>query len=1154
MLKKILPVGIGIVLILLITLTISLIKKGNDRLPTVDNADEVYASYGDYDITYDKLYTTMKNSYASNMNNCYGLTELINLVDSKIYKTEVENIQALIDSTNADDLNKKNAYYDYVLDAILGIDHEWSSTKQDELETIAESWNDVVTSLNLNNIITKAEANQCLINKTGDPAEYNFTINNIMSSKAWEKLLQEYKLSYARREWAKAAYLDEYFSEYGKDGSFVELIEDEDDDNYSKTLEYYYDNNYSSTVYALYIPFTSYNAALKAMARAGINTTTDLLSKNGWVDYSYNYYTDEFEDSDYMDYSEVLAAFIKMYNEVYGYQNVSIATSDFESVELKNQTAYKAAALIQDFLKGIKLGNDVTLNNTYEFNVNNGFADKVTITLNFDSVKSSSSFTVTNPTETTTKIEVKNSSFTATSSSKTLKATININAVYEKDGEKIEQSISQALEFKGKVTSTTTDDVTTYTFETSTATADIEATPNYTPSAIDACMGYNVKQSLLDKEDANENIHISWTEDLMSTYSALDAYLCPGEVIEQSATLYIPNDYKNMYKTYTIKPVSVGDYYALILLINFDELPENLYTVVDGETVFDPASGRTDAENNALKDEIIASMKEDLYTDNNIAKMVYEHRNEYGFEIYDRFLEAIYSYNYDYFFGTTLSETDYDEFNQTKHNQKKVVAKIKANTSDKKATVEITAQDLFDVLEAKYASTTVSSLIRNYILTSNKDYNPIYNTYTNSLVNDNYKEIYRALLTGELNSFQKNFEAGYFTYSSLSSYFVPNFPSDYGWSNFIKDYFNAYTDQELLTSPTFGGSLYRLAYELYSKEILTKDATITSYLDDAIDEHFDVTVVNLLIQIDPNYDSTKTAESDNWTQNQLNLANDLVNVLISKVNETGETTLYNQLNALVKVYNECDNDTTVAIDEATDSVYKANFFAKYKAAGLQLHLESASEYTDESSIVEEFATVCKDLYNNNPTLHNKEIDNPLAVCSSLFETSYGYHKIFVTEMGKTDEKPANYQDLIDAYYLKLTYNEAKESLDSAKEYKETYAGTTYEAIYDSQVVYYEFLTDLYNNLLRSCTYVTTNNISANDEVTFNENDLAWLKEWYCSADESSGIKVDLDSSYEVIKTLVTTIKNDTAKVTFTKDGAKAKFDEFLDICLAEYNK
>ena len=81
LLKRIAPVGIAIVLVFLITITVTLIQDANDRTPEVSNSDKVYVSYKDLTVTNEKIYNLMKNQY--------GLAELLNMVDEKLFEKEV---------------------------------------------------------------------------------------------------------------------------------------------------------------------------------------------------------------------------------------------------------------------------------------------------------------------------------------------------------------------------------------------------------------------------------------------------------------------------------------------------------------------------------------------------------------------------------------------------------------------------------------------------------------------------------------------------------------------------------------------------------------------------------------------------------------------------------------------------------------------------------------------------------------------------------------------------------------------------------------------------------------------------------------------------------------------------------------------------------
>ena len=71
-------------------------------------------------------------------------------------------------------------------------------------------------------------------------------------------------------------------------------------------------------------------------------------------------------------------------------------------------------------------------------------------------------------------------------------------------------------------------------------------------------------------------------------------------------------------------------------------------------------------------------------------------------------------------------------------------------------------------------------------------------------------------MNSEISTLRKNFDRDYFTFESLAYYgFTPNFSAKYGWKQFIKDYFVVYSDQELLTSSTYGGSIYADALAQY---------------------------------------------------------------------------------------------------------------------------------------------------------------------------------------------------------------------------------------------------------------------------------------------------------------------------------------------------
>ena len=282
LLKRIAPVGVGILLILLITVTVSLVKNANDRTPAVNNANDVYVSYEDLNVTNEKLYTLMKNQY--------GLADLLNLVDAELFKDEVEKV----------DLNDEK-FVSFIKEQVFQVE----DMSELDAEEAQEKWDEVIDSLRITGLLTKTEA------QDNDYANEN--------SKVWEVVKNYYKLSYAREEWAKAEYLKKYL-ENREDGNMFDMTKDE---NATNSVEKYFEENYTGEVTGLFIPFTSEKAALEMMEKYGVNTLDKVLGSNdGWVSSTYDYYSKaEVEESDMLTYLQVCEAFFKMYNEVYAYLN-----------------------------------------------------------------------------------------------------------------------------------------------------------------------------------------------------------------------------------------------------------------------------------------------------------------------------------------------------------------------------------------------------------------------------------------------------------------------------------------------------------------------------------------------------------------------------------------------------------------------------------------------------------------------------------------------------------------------------------------------------------------------------------------------------------------------------------------------------------------
>lgn len=1063
MLKKILPVGCGLVLILLIAVTVSVVKKATNKTPAISNANTVYVSYGDLNVTNDRLYTTMKNKY--------GVTELLNMVDEQLFKDEV----AKVDVTNED-------YLKYVNNQIFSAD-SFDDVKDEK--TATKSWTDVINSLRLTGLLTRAEAN------AADVKDLN--------CKAWTVVKDYYKLSYARNEWAKKAYLEKYFADR-EDGKWFDETNAE---NSTSSIEKYYQNNYKGSVVAFFVPFTSAASALAMMEKYGINTNSSVLTEKGWVSSAYDYNAKEnVEEEDFLTYDQVFEAFVKMYNEVYAYQNNGndvIKTTDYEKVLNQAITANIVKSAIADAL-GKTYGASVVL--------------PTTVQVGEETAKVTWSFAESNY-----------GAFDA--------ATSTLSGKFDSDND-VELKVTYVVEFKDATSNGSVEVTLDKDKETSTVTIDPQD-PFYT---------YAFTSEFLAAQKDSKFNKFEWTSaEAEEVNSTLANYFCVD------GKLTIAENAKDLYKSYTLEAVKIGNYYYLMIKLSETKAPELFEKNADDKNKKDD-EGNYIVANKELYDEIVEKMKEELLTDNNINRMIYELRQKHNVKIFDAYIEAIYEYEYTQFFETTLKLNDYTKYKTTKKNQKSTIVSYQTEAGNKKSVVKYTANDLYGRLEPKYASSVAATMIENYNLIVNQDFNNIFNPY-NGKVYD--KTSYKALLNSEINTLRKNFESGYFTYSYLSYYgFTPNFPAKYGWSKFIKDYFTAYNDEELLTTSAYGGTIYTDALAAYTDSLYGYEE-ILAEMEKALAKDYSVATINLIVSVDWDYNANDSdsdgaskllLEKDNWTEEQKTLAVELCKLMYEVANQTNGASLSDQMTALVALYKEAEYTYNAEAwnenRELNTSIYEYNYFGKYKLAGLNVKFETAATYTGASSIYEEYADVCRDLFKKASELDllDTTFDVPM-LCSEPFTTDYGYHMIAITTASTLKGLPTEEEVMI--YRAQALVDAAKEAVDAAKKNIDTYKASGYN------IKGYEAALDLANAKLEKYTAELETVLAKyghEKDYTLDEDASARIKAYYTAAESA------IEGGTLLTKAYVKEMNTQLANYKFVNEDAKAKFADFL-VLLAE---
>ncbi len=1094
-LKKILPVGVGLLLIILITIGVSVVKKANDRTPSFDNADKVYVSYDKYDVTYDHLYTLMKNQY--------GVTELLNMIDEQLYAEEISKVDV-----SSEEFKK------FINKQVFG-NEDLSEIDEDEAQ---DAWDEIISSLRVTGVLSKAQASDSAYDKE--------------DSAVWTVVKDYYKLPYAREQWAKAEYLKKY-QENREDGKLFDMTNKE---NSTSSIEKYYDDNYTGTVIGLFVPFSSEEAALQMMNKYGINILDKVLSSNdGWVSKDYDYYSKEkVEDSDMLTHAQVVEAFFKMYNDVYRYLNEGndvITSSSYEYVLKEDLTAKSVVLALQEALDQDDFGMEISLPTTIVIKDQGEATVKWTVentkygNINDEGNKLVGDFTTTDDGELSIKL-----SFEVTYKEVTSKGnvTVDLTGVLNEETNEYESKADAVL-------SITVDEVE----------------PFFT---------YELKDEFI--ENAGEYFKFSWTkEEATEINSTLATYLSVD-----STKLKLEDDPSKLHNSYTIEPVKVGNYYYLILKLEDIKAPELFETDDDGEIVKND-DGEYVIINQELYDEIVAKKTEELLSDNAINEMIYERRQSHNVKIFDSYLEAVYEYDYKNFYETTLKLTDYDKYEQSKKNKKEVIVSYQSEAGNKKSVKEFTALDLFNRLEKKYASTSVATLVENYILLTDKELNNVYNPYTDEIYNETD---YKNLMNSEISTLRKNFESDYFTYSYLSYYgFTPNFPAKYGWKKFIKDYFVAYSDQELLTVSTYGGTLYANALAAYI-DSLYDYAAIKDAMEEDYNDWYSTTVINLLITLDYDYnadDSNTEAsaglildESKHWendvedaekselAKKQIALTKELANLVFEVCNQTNAGKLIDQLNAVVLLY----NDAAYEYDEAewnearanNTSIYDYNYFGKYKLAGLNMKVEKANTYDSTSSILEPFADACKELYKEAAELNllDKTFDVPL-LSKEAFYTDYGYHMIAVTSASSKKDLPS--EEEIAIHQAQALVDAEQTAIDEAQKNIDTYKESGYNtSSYQAELEYHEGRKAHYESLLKEvlAKYGKEEDYKLDDDAT------AKITQWY------TNVEKEFEEGTLVTRSYIKVLTENLSKFNFENSENVNRLTEFLEILEEQCDK
>ena len=502
----------------------------------------------------------------------------------------------------------------------------------------------------------------------------------------------------------------------------------------------------------------------------------------------------------------------------------------------------------------------------------------------------------------------------------------------------------------------------------------------------------------VEEEKMNANCKLTYTESEASEInSTLNTYLFT--TLKHGESYYFRD-------TYTQKPVALSGNSSYFLAVVLDK-----YEGAELEYDFDE---EVDEKLQAPSEELLAEINEYLsvenFNDDILTQMLLELRTEKGLVIYDNFLEGMYKAAWDYLYKTTLKMEDYPEYEVNKKNSDTLVFTLGSEV--------VTADTFFELLEDKHGPQTVLSLMTNHFVLSNPEFNELYNHETGEIYDE---EAFKEAVETSVKNVKYYFNAGYYASSG--------FDASYGWDNFLKDYLRMDNEYELVLNAAGSEDAFKKFYETqYTYEsILEKMKEI--YKDD----FYGLSVINVIVFTDynrdgnpDNYELNEEKENTYWSAEQETLAKKLIEEIYKAAPATGEDGLEKQLAAVVKEYNE--------------ATYSDETWGVYKKHGLKAKAEGVQSYENTSSLVEEFHDKMFEVYHEieKDGKTGVTFDAPYQVEGS-FVTSFGYHKVAITEAGdrvyatKDPDKSLGYEALRDAQLALITENVGKLYLEMQKE-------------------------------------------------------------------------------------------------------------------------
>lgn len=460
---------------------------------------------------------------------------------------------------------------------------------------------------------------------------------------------------------------------------------------------------------------------------------------------------------------------------------------------------------------------------------------------------------------------------------------------------------------------------------------------------------YEARQVLAENNVDINNLTFGWhnedgakltADEVKAIFTTMHNAMYPGVEAEQTYK-HIAEEYKNelanysatiankvaklstidedLNKAYTFAPLSYGSRYYLAL------------KVAETDT-YDTYENATEEQKAEVKKYLLESSITSAF-------LLVSAQKQANLKIYDEGLEIAYKLYY----NDNIKEAglDLDAYTTTTDESSSVVAEFTFNGQK----YTITADELFERLVDRYGESLALLYAQEYVVLSNSEYNKVLDYFTGEVLD---KETYDKYYKTDITAYKEALEKG--------DYESKGFPANYGWENFMVDYFGVETELELMLS--YASSLYYAAEGYLIKDIYmdeevketdeegnevvtqTADHLVQAEMEKIFNEYFSASMIGVYAYFDREENALTNNVADEMTEEQEAIAKELVELVYETAKQYRAEEIDGTLAAaLEKVVKEYKSTTGFA----------ANQWAKYKKLGIQLTLVTSTTYTNTST-------------------------------------------------------------------------------------------------------------------------------------------------------------------------------------------------------------